>query len=58
MGHHHREVASTRRASPKLLPGEDKPDLNPTWLCTDGPHRAGCSLLLKLARNSLQPAPW
>jgi hypothetical protein len=28
MGHHHREVASTRRASPKLPPGGDKPGLD------------------------------
>jgi hypothetical protein len=30
MGHHHRDFASTRRASAKLLRDGDKQDLNPT----------------------------
>ena len=42
MGYHHREVAKTRRASPKILPGGDKPALNPTSQRTDG--RAGLDI--------------
>src|SRR5947207_14242122 len=57
MGHHHRDFASTRRASARILLGGDQPDLNPTWQRTDVRRRAGCALLSKLARYNLKPAP-
>src|SRR5436190_23114013 len=57
MEHHHRDFASTRRASARILLAEDKLDLNPTWQRTDVRRRAGCSLLSKLARYNLKPAP-
>lgn len=57
MGHHHREVASARRGSARLLLAGDKPNLSPTWQRKDTPPRVGWSLLSKLARYSLRLAP-
>ena len=54
---HHLYVARPPRASAKGLLVGDKPDLNPTSQCTDGPRRAGCGLLSKWARCSLRLAP-
>ena len=57
MGYHHRDFASSRRGSARLLLVGDKPNLSPTWQRKDTPPRAGWSLLSKLARYSLRLAP-